>query len=140
MPIPIEAIGRDNVRYFGVWGDDSNLHRHALWAPGRLRTHYERTPWDGKLDMGLCPAGNLVMPRLKPKPVDQVQGVSKIHHRKGWTAWAFWDRTGDARFHSNSVFLAYGRHDFDTMRRIAAHYFPEIWDRVKDLHFRLEGP
>ena len=129
MPLAIEAIGPDHVRYFGVWRGDG----HRLWAPGGRDLRYGRTVWDGKLDMWLCPRGSM---KVKPGPVDQPQGASKIHHKGGWTAWAFWDRTGDERFHSNSVFLAYGQHDFDTMLKIAALYFPEIWDRVKDLHFR----
>ncbi len=53
MPLAIEAIGPDHVRYFGVWRlvGASPGDGHRLWAPGGRDLRYDYTVWDGKLDM-----------------------------------------------------------------------------------------
>src|ERR1700693_4562864 len=40
-------------------------------------------PWGYKIDGKLCPAGA------------QVQGRALVHHKDGWTALSFWDRSVD---------------------------------------------
>lgn len=67
---------------------------------------------------------------LAPKPKDKL-GIAALHHENGWTALAFWDRSGDSRGNSNSVFIAEGEHSFAAMKQIAAEHFPRLWERCK---------
>jgi len=57
------------------------------------------------------------------------QGVAVIHHKDGWTALSFWDRSVDFRAGSSSTFFAQGDYDFAEMCAFAASQFPTIWKR-----------
>jgi hypothetical protein len=46
---------------------------------------------------------------------DQEEGKATLTHIKGWTVLAFWDRSGDQRYGSNSAFLARGHLTFEEM-------------------------
>lgn len=46
------------------------------------------------------------------------------------TVAAFWDRSGDTRYGSNSAFVARGEHDFATITEAARHQFPAVWQRI----------
>lgn len=104
--------------YFGCRGGSG----HCLW------THYgvrlgsygpDFLPWTaGELDGPLAP------------PDSQKQAPALIHHRDGWTALAFWDRTGDERDNSNSVVLAEGTHNFATMVAIMRKHLPWLAERL----------
>jgi len=110
--------------YFGCHGEAG----HHLWRPwkrGYMKTNVprqerEQLPWEaGQLDGG-----------LQPEDKQQPEGLCCVHQRAGWTAMAFWDRSGDKRMNSCSVVLAEGDHDFPAMRQIFEQNFPEVWDRV----------
>jgi hypothetical protein len=77
-------------------------------------------PWGLKIDGSLA-----------PDAIGQIEGLALLHHKDGWTAVAFWDRTGDHRGGSNSVFLAKGEFTFDEMLDLAREAFPEIMKTFK---------
>jgi len=62
-------------------------------------------------------------------PEVETQGVARLHHFNGCTLLAFWDRTGDSRPGSNSVFFIPGRVLFDEAVEAARKAFPGIWRR-----------
>lgn len=131
--------------YFGCGGQTG----HYLWAPGLRSATWHHSvhermgyplaahPWGDHIDGDLCPPNRGGYNELDDN-VSQPEGLGKIHHRDGWTAWAFWDRTKDSRGNSNSAFLAEGEHDFDAMKAMAQKHFPEIWKRIEHLDLRLE--
>lgn len=84
-------------------------------------------PWGMEVDQGLCPG--FIDPRTKK--IDsyrskQTEGIAKLHRKDGWTAIAWWDRCGDTRPGSNSVFMAEGEHDFASMLTLFKQKFPVI--------------
>jgi len=113
--------------YFGA-GDDRG--GHFMWLPQQRgymkmrpsREQRAQVPWsDGELDSGLAP-------EIPGK--NQPEGICAIHFEGSWTAMAFWDRTGDKRFNSNSVVLAEGEYTFDEMVDKFRTEFSEIYERV----------
>ena len=58
------------------------------------------------------------------------QGVALVHHKGGWTAMAFWDRSVDNRGASNSVYLAEGIFTFDEMVELAKTRFAYRWNKM----------
>lgn len=83
-------------------------------------------PWGSAVDGGLCPGA----PDL-PEGVAKFQpeGVAKLHHRDGWTALAFWDRSVDARQNSCSVFLFEGHMEWEAVIFRSRELFPAVWAR-----------
>lgn len=105
-----------SVIYFGCWGGPG----HYPWGPGQRSlplSTLERLPWGYGVDSGLCPKK------------DETQGRALLHHKGGWTALAFWDRSVDTRPGSNSAFLADGDFNFDAMVEKAKASFPQVWER-----------
>lgn len=58
------------------------------------------------------------------------QGEAWLHHKGGWTALAFNDRTVDSRPGSNSAFFFGWEMDFDTTLVTAERVFPVIMERL----------
>jgi hypothetical protein len=60
-------------------------------------------------------------------------GEALLHHRERagvtWTALAFWDRSVDDRYGSNSVFILRGALSFEEAVTLAREQFPEVWAR-----------
>jgi hypothetical protein len=111
------------VFYFGCYDDKGH---YALAADGlglrysaEERDFVKNNPWSYKIDGGLC--------RSWP----QTEGEALIHHKDGWTALSFWDRSIDSRPGSNSNFLAEGTYTFAEMVEIATKNFPSIMKRFK---------
>lgn len=109
--------------------------------PGVSPTLWDGVPWSvTELDSRLAgdPAlverwgdgidGKGTVPHWRSE--DQPEGVVRLHHRDGWTAISFWDRTGDRRGSSNSTFIAEGMHDAPQMLTLFAESFPAIWARI----------
>lgn len=93
---------------------------------------FNSTPWGYSADGGLAPAvrtksrsggGREYIGREAP------QGVCAVHHKEGWTAIAFWDRSIDGRPHSNSGFFAMGQYSFDEMIQLAKKHYPSVMER-----------
>ena len=78
------------------------------------------TPWE-HIDAKLAP-----MLRYRE---EAPQGHAALHHKDGWTALAFWDRSGDSRGNSNSTFLLEGTLTFDQARVVARDVFPALFER-----------
>ena len=108
-------MAKPPIYYFGCIGDSG----HYLWRNDYNRgLDFDVTPWGTDIDTGLCPPGN------------QPQGLAALHHKDGWTALAFWDRSVDKRPGSNSVFLANRVVDFDGMMALARANFPAVIARL----------
>jgi hypothetical protein len=129
---PTQAVGvrvcaMTRVLYFGC----IDRPGHFL-IEGRKSVHPRQRdiPWtEEQLDMTLCPG--VVEVSYGHKADKQVEGHAKLHHRDGWTALAFWDRSVDGRMNCNSVFVIEGEHVFDDAKRIAMAAYPHIWKRFK---------
>jgi len=106
--------------YFGCYGPAGHVwHGQGMRSLGLSGA--EGTPWlAGDVDGGLAPRdGRDELP----------QGVAALHHRDGWTALSFWDRTGDSRGNSNSTFVLEAELDFDQALALARELFPELFAR-----------
>lgn len=118
-----------DVYYFGTWGAPG----HYLWTPDG------RTPWDVQralpwryLDGPLAGDPALEDPR-QPGRWDgehQPEGRACLHHRDGWTALAFWDRSCDSRAGSSSAIIARGEHSAEEMFALFERSFPAVWRRI----------
>jgi hypothetical protein len=112
--------------YFGCW----NRTGHYLFNPdGSFVGNAARIgPWGNEMDGGLCPnPGSATGFPTGP----QVEGDALVHHRDGWTALAFWDRSVDARTNSCSVFIFDGALEAPVAISMAKAMFPEIWQRYR---------
>jgi hypothetical protein len=117
--------------YFGCIGQAGHF-LSDVWL-GRVtdpKHHYGCGPWES-IDGKLAPYIG-TEPRRGRSSYDngrQTQGLAALHHRDGWTALAFWDRTVDTRMGCNSNFFFKGTHSFEEMVELAKRYFPSIWKR-----------
>lgn len=103
------------VYYFGCQGGDAGHYLYdgrALASPNVGAA----IPWSRELDGGLCPREDRLF-------------IARVHHRHNWTAIAFWDRTGDERSGSNSVFLIEERVDFERGIQMAEECYPWLFER-----------
>lgn len=124
------------VFYFGCVREPG----HHMWKPTSDGTgpHWkdydflDKNPWGYEIDGGLCPGGERHNGRRPYTGIPEVQGQALIHHKDGWTALSFWDRSVDKRGACNSTFLAEGDFTFEQMSAIAVKYFPEV---TKRFHF-----
>jgi hypothetical protein len=98
-------------RYFGCVGPAG----HYVYNPGM--GHDRDMNWLAYMDGLLPPEG------------DQIEGLARLHHFNGCTVLAFWDRSGDKRPGSNSVFYVPGHATFDEVVEAAKKSFPGIWRR-----------
>jgi len=57
------------------------------------------------------------------------EGIALLHHKAGWTALSFWDRSVDNRGASNSTFILEGDYDFNQALALARSLFPSIFAR-----------
>jgi hypothetical protein len=114
----------EEVYYFGCV-DVAGHYMHAAKAPRSLeerRAEHDvlySNPWGTEVDSGLCPSG------------PEIEGRALLHHKDGWTALSFWDRSVDSRGKCNSNFLAKGTFDFEKMLELARENFPHVMKRFK---------
>ncbi len=69
----------------------------------------------------------------------QIEGPAILHHRGGWTALGFWDRTIDTRSNSNSVYIAEGTFTFDEMVFMARTRFAHRWNKMRFEVFQVDS-
>lgn len=124
------------VFYFGVWSDligqIAGARGHHLHGPlGEwISDREERSvPWIEREP--LCPNWHIVNRYGAGVPLEQVQpeGAAALHHKGGWTALAFWDRSCDQRGNCASVFFAEGTYQPDQMLALCQLKYPHIWRR-----------
>ena len=119
------------VRFYFYGADGWAGHR---WHAGAryLADRYPQLamgcPWGRNPDGTLCryPVG---LPYRYERDIgaEQVEGLARLHHKDGWTAVGYWDRSGpDTRYNVNSNFIAEGTWTFAQMMACAQHYFPQI--------------
>lgn len=90
-------------------------------------------PWP-IIDSVLCPG---IRKRFDDRALcdvrerDQVEGQFALHHRDGWTALAWWDRSGRNGFWSNAGLYAQGTFTADEMLAMGAVQFPNVMRRMK---------
>jgi hypothetical protein len=109
---PQQSRERWSALYFGCW---AGLGHHFHLPGGRDAGSYrEVQEWlgFGGIDGKLNPS--------------ERQGECALHHRNGWTALAFADRTVDTRGGSNSVFFFRGTLTFEEAVAAAGEHFPHI--------------
>jgi len=112
------------IRYFGVWGHPG----HYLWtADGRLDRDDRRL--SRLIDGNLAPQPERPRRPYQSGPPVQPEGFATVTRVAGLTIVAFWDRSGDRRFGSNSAFVADGEHCFDEVMAAAREAFPSIFKR-----------
>jgi hypothetical protein len=112
------------VFYFGC----IKVPGHYMFASPAARTLVGRravddftrsNPWGYRIDAKLCPSG------------PEIEGRALLHHKDGWTALSFWDRSVDRRGRCNSNFLAEGTHSFEKMLNLAGEHFPSVVARFE---------
>ena len=89
----------------------------AQWPYRYDSDFFYNNPWGYEVDGRLCPSG------------PEIEGSALIHHKDGWTALAFWDRSIDKRGKCNSVFLAEGDFSFKDMVEIGRRHFSRVVNR-----------
>jgi hypothetical protein len=111
----------------GVGGDTQAGHH--LYDES-YRTVYGRDR--GWADWGCGPFDALdaaLAPRPSGRYSEAPQGHAALHHRDGWTAISFWDRSGDSRGNSNSTFIFNAELTFDEALAEAHERFPALFER-----------
>ncbi|WP_437309959.1 hypothetical protein [Sorangium sp. So ce388] len=143
----------NEVYYFG----DGRLRDgpgagHHIWAPSNGHVAWahaaalRKLPWSlAELDGSL--AGDPALAdRHDPRhwaTENQPEGLVRLHHRGGWTAISFWDRSGDSRYGSSSTLVASGTHTAREMVALLQRAFPAIWERITrrfELVLPVEAP
>lgn len=118
--------------YFGPW----DRAGHYLFNETGRSYHLDRAgfPWDedsstngidGQLQPGCYPK------RDRWEHGRETEGVAALHHKAGWTALSFWDRSVDTRGACNSTYFAEGVFSFDEMVTMASTRFAQRWNRMK---------
>ena len=95
---------------------------HYSWSSNN-RKDYDATkenPWRYNIDGRLAPLNDA-----------QTEGEALIHHKDGWTAISFWDRTVDKRQGCSSTYFIHADLTFKEMVVLAKKAFPERWDAMK---------
>lgn len=92
--------------------------------------HYMHNTHRTVRDVGDMPWGRYGKDgRLPPQEGPQIEGEAMLHHRGGWTALSFWDRSLDTRPGSNSNFFFRGTYSFAESVALARTAFPRVWSR-----------
>lgn len=123
MPFTNEVLKNVKTYYFGCIDQPghymfSSPKSYSLEDRRRTADFAYTNPWGTKIDGGLCSVGQ------------QFEGWANLHHKDGWTALSFWDRSVDDRPGCNSNFLAEGDFSFDDMLSLARIHFPEVVNRL----------
>lgn len=113
------------VFYFGFYDGGHRLIDKDGDRYGSLSAPF--TPWGHEIDGTLCPDGLMIRKTDGYQP----EGRALLHHKDGWTALSFWDRSGDERTNSNSNFFVRGTYTFDEMLALSKEQFYGIFARMK---------
>ncbi len=120
--------------YFGCYGHPGHFfHRPGQYEPLSVGREVTATfPWSAAECDGELQPGTEEMKKGYPtqRPDKQEQGICRIHHKSGWTALAFWDRSGDRRGNSCSTLIIDKELDFHDMIAEFQVSFPQIYKRV----------
>lgn len=117
--------------YFGCYGEPGHGFYRSMPTRSMRRSELLPMPWsasecDGNLQPGTA---ELKSRHNWKRPDSQPEGVCRIHYRIGWTAMAFWDRSGDHRKGSCSVLIENRELSFGEMVKLFEESFPDIHAR-----------
>ena len=116
--------------YFGHSQGSGHVFFSAARSGYDLEREVGRALGRGGLDTCLCWNGpRLDRERYDQRQRDETEGRALLTHGGGWTAVAFWDRSGDRRGASNTTFIVRGTLTFEQVIRVARHRWPSIWSR-----------
>lgn len=150
-PAPPEMpFDPDAVRFYfhGIWSDcGHHWHPAARYMADESQFYPTGCPFAPRgqsVDGTLCryPNERNRYPCYSEVKNEQIEGLARLHHKDGWTAIAYWDRSSkDTRYGCNTAFVAEGTHSFDRMLALARHHFPHVIARtVGKFEIRLETP
>lgn len=113
------------VFFFGCW----NRVGHYLHEPGGRYADSRHTehPWGRNVDGVLQPADS------------EVEGRCLVHHKDGWTALAFWDRSVDDRGGCCAALIVEGESGFQDMLGVFETRFPEVLARFSFTLVQVHG-
>ena len=115
--------------YFGPLEDVG----HFLFAEGgrhASREEYDWHPWGDDIDGAIQPGVVFERGSWRSKGA-LIDGEAVLHHKDGWTALSFWDRTIDSRPGSHSTYIARGIFTFEQMVEMAKSRFAGRWGEMK---------
>jgi hypothetical protein len=115
-----------DVFYFGSLGRGHYLHLRGTQCHHNVLEGI--IPWSYGID------GKVLE---KAKIPDDPNGQILHVQRDGWTAIAFWDRSGDARRGSNSAFIANALLKPEELLVLAREQWPEVFERKGFPELRL---
>ena len=114
--------------YFGPWDRAGHFwhdeHGHNVLHPER-----QKLPWGDDADGQLQPHREGCTKRAFCGCGSGPEGHALIHHKDGWTALSFWDRSVDTRGACNSTYTAEGTFTFLEMARMAKERFAKRWNK-----------
>lgn len=119
--------------YFGPW-DQAGHHFHG--ENGYLHhSAFDCCPWQpfsgtSGIDCQLQPGCYIDRYGHWKRTDKQIEGEALIHHKNGWTALSFWDRSVDKRGGCNSTYFAEGTFTFDEMVEMAKARFAYRWNKM----------
>lgn len=117
--------------YFGPW-DRAGHFLHDEYGHSVRRDGRDSLPWNewrGEVDGKLQPHERNCNGRSYCGCV-QPEGAALLHHKAGWTALSFWDRSVDGRGGCNSTYFAKGEFTFEQMVEMAKTRFAYRWNKM----------
>ena len=81
-------------------------------------------PWGTTLD------GGLLTEKENWRADTSPNGKWAEHHKCGWTAVSFWDRSGDSRGNSSTTFLVRANIDGAVLLEMAKQQWPQVFNRA----------
>lgn len=121
--------------YFGCWGGTGHFLSDARGHMARdIRREFPLH--ERRVDGAFCGDPALAeyqrdRTHWRGDEEHQPEGRARLHHIDGWTVLAFWDRSVDDRFGSNSAFLLPGILSATEAHAAAKAAFPAVWDRFR---------
>lgn len=125
IELEIDDMSEPRMFYFGPWDRAGHFF---FDENGRSVSDYPRypVPWQA--------VDGVLQPKCDPKDPyrirEEVEGEALLHHKDGWTALCFWDRSVDKRGACNSNYFAEGTFTFEQMVEMAKRRFSERWGRM----------
>lgn len=114
--------------YFGAWAGPGhyffNERGHKVWLEAACHPFVRI---DGVLQPGCYLDAHSGHWRHRGP---EIEGEALLHHKAGWTALSFWDRSIDKRGACNSTYIAEGLFTFDEMVQLAKARFAYRWEKM----------
>ncbi|HVJ09296.1 MAG TPA: hypothetical protein VM554_13020 [Acidisarcina sp.] len=127
-------MAEPRMLYFGPW-DRAGHYLVGERGDGVYGARRGNFPWsEGDIDGSLQPWSDGTFGSKHEggyrRKEEAPQGVALVHHRGGWTALSFWDRSVDSRGACNSNYFAEGDFTFEQMVEMARIRFAYRWNKM----------